>query len=285
MISLLVALALAQPSSAFVRSRVKQSEQCLWWPAGTNITWHPNSTGNPVTTGNTEIDALTKAFASWRRVTDGCSSLTLTDGAPTSSRKIGWIPSSLSNENVLLFRLKSCSTTVGASDGCWKEGTCANLYDCWDQQAAALAITTTSYDGESGQIHDSDVEFNAQSFYFTANDGSACTQSTLSQNCVAFDVQNTATHEIGHMLGLDHTSAPNSTMNPTAPLGETAKRVVDTGTQSFVCDVYAKGKPAKTCVVYAATPVAGYEAQGCSSAPGLSPLLGLLLAARGLRRS
>ena len=43
----------------------------------------------------------------------------------------------------------------------------------------------------------------------------------------AYDVQNAMTHELGHMLGLDHsTSSKLNTMYPSCSLGETTKRTV-----------------------------------------------------------
>jgi hypothetical protein len=45
----------------------------------------------------------------------------------------------------------------------------------------------------SGVITDADVLFNGSDFQFTTSKTPAC-----------FDVQDVATHELGHLLGLDH---------------------------------------------------------------------------------
>jgi hypothetical protein len=95
---------------------------------------------------------------------------------------------------------------------------------------------------------------------------------------VYYDVQNTMTHEFGHLHGLDHTSYAGSIMNTTARPGDTNKRTIDPATMDFVCkDAYPKGKPSHDCV---ATPT------GCAAAPG-APLLALgwlVLLLRGRRR-
>src|SRR5262249_38090425 len=150
------------------------------------------------------------------------------------------------NENILLFRFQSCSF-VDKSDSCWdpKNDDCGNKYDCWQHNAMAIAITTTTYDPLSGRILDADIEFNHPNFMCTTVDAPPCVNRMFAPTCVATDVQNTVTHEIGHMLGLAHTLFAGSTMNPTAPPGETSKRVLDDGTKNFPCAVYPKGHPSK----------------------------------------
>lgn len=62
----------------------------------------------------------------------------------------------------------------------------------------ALAVTLLSFDSDSGVIEDADIYFNADSFQWAVVDSSS------EANYV--DVQNIATHEIGHYFGLDHSS-------------------------------------------------------------------------------
>ena len=40
------------------------------------------------------------------------------------------------------------------------------------------------------------------------------------------DLQNTLTHELGHALGLDHSSIPQATMAASSTQGETSKRAL-----------------------------------------------------------
>lgn len=79
----------------------------------------------------------------------------------------------------------------------------------------------------------------------------------------AMDLQNALTHELGHCLGLDHSTEENATMFSTGEEGETLKRSLHPDDSSALLNMY----PQTGGVV------------GCSST-GASPLasLGLLLA-------
>jgi len=55
------------------------------------------------------------------------------------------------------------------------------------------------------------------------------------------DLENIATHEFGHAVGLGHTSEPQcfaQTMFPTAPLGETDKRTLEAGDKNGIKKLY-----------------------------------------------
>jgi hypothetical protein len=286
LISALVALALAIPSDPYVRSRVSPegpSDHCLYWTENTTITWNAEVTGNPET-GPSVFTAFEKSFATWNAQLTTCASLAFSEGPKTTSRTVGWDRTAgAKNENILVFRFKSCDF-VPKTDACWQPANddCGNKNDCWQHSSTAIAITTTTYDPQSGRILDADVEFNVPSFIFTTVDSPPCVKPNYNQSCVATDVQNTLTHEAGHMLGLAHTLYPGSTMNPTAPPGETSKRVLDPGTANFTCAAYPKGQPSKDCVIIAETTpeTLGPVKTGCSAAGGALPMLVLLLRRR-----
>jgi hypothetical protein len=258
------------------------STPALWWVEKTDITWHQNETGNPATPGDTEFTAIEKSFATWQTQLAACGSLTLTEGARTASREVGYVQDGGVNQNIVVFREKRCSGIVSASDACWTTEDCGSRYDCWDHASNAIAITTTSYDPETGEIVDSDIELNAPTFTFTTVDTPACISPNYAYTCVATDVQNTVTHEVGHLLGLAHNTIAGSTMNPQADPGELSKRVLDTGSKQFICDVYPTGKPTVTTVLRPVSSTLGHVATGCSAAPGTWAALSLLLL--GLRR-
>ena len=130
---------------------------------------------------------------------------------------------------------------VPSGDPCLAAGTCGNVYDCWDHASGVVALTTSTFITATGELVDADVELNAATAFPTIVDSPPCSPSALSTTCVANDVQNAATHEFGHFLGLDHSPDPSSTMYANEPIGETSKRVLDSGSKQFVCDVYPQG--------------------------------------------
>lgn len=295
-----IALALAA-SEPYVRSRVSalQNAHCLWWQEGSTIEYRQHARGNPATTGDTELTAVARSFQSWQAVMDQCGSLTLQEGPRTDTLKVGHDVGSSSNENVVLFRTEYCADKVPSSDPCWRveNDDCMNRYDCWHYARGTIALTTTTFDQQSGFIYGADIEANAYSFIFTTVDAPPCVSPVFNQSCVATDVENTMTHEIGHLLGLDHTSYPGSTMNASAPPGETSKRSIDQGSKEFICETYPKGLVSRDCVIIPLDETLGPAAGpvlpligGCSAAgwmellpPGVAALFALRLARR--RRS
>lgn len=257
--------------SQYVRSRVDDKDpasQCLWWPENTAIQLRQSVDGNPETPGDTEFAAVDAAMTTWQTQLNSCSSLSLTDGARTQTRKVGYFDKE-ANENIVVFRLRGCSDVVPTSDACHgKEDNCGNQYDCWQHQEAAIAITTTSYNPDTGRILDSDIEFNTPTFIFSTVESPPCPSGSYSTSCVATDVQNTTTHELGHLLGLSHSPTLGSTMSFRANPGELSKRVLDADTARFVCDAYPRGLPSKTCVIKPVSAELGKAAPGCSAVPG-----------------
>ena len=90
------------------------------------------------------------------------------------------------------------------------------------------------------------------------------------------DVQNTVTHEAGHVIGFAHNSDLNSTMYFQAPIGDTSKRSLASMDIQGVCDVYPIGKPPLTC---------GTNSSGCGcGTTGAEGVLGLAAVALAWRR-
>jgi hypothetical protein len=208
--------------------------------------------------------------------------LSLAEGPRTQTRKVGFFDKE-TNENIAVFRLQRCSEVAPAGDPCHGDAdNCGNQFDCWQHQEAAIAITTTSYNPDTGRILDSDIEFNTPTFIFSTVDFPPCLSGMYSTSCVATDVQNTTTHELGHLLGLGHSPDPNSTMSFRANPGELSKRVIDPDSARFVCDVYPAGKPSRTCKIEPVSAELGKAAGGCTAAPGtlLFALAALLMRRR-----
>lgn len=270
--------------SQYVRSRVDRDDptsQCLWWREDTVIAFEQSSLGNPETPGDTEFFAVSAAFATWSRQLATCASLRFEEHPRVDSRI-----AADNGRTLVLFRQVDCDEVMPACSGDPKA--CGNERDCWEHANGALAITTTTYDPNTGRISDSDIELNTPRFIFTTVDAPPCIAPFFNTSCVASDVQNTVTHEVGHVLGLGHSPDPASTMSESAQPGELSKRTLDADSKQFVCDVYPAGKPSHTCKIPAYDGELGKAKSGCSAAPApalLFALLALLLrTARSWRR-
>lgn len=308
-VALTALLVLGQSNAPFVRSHTRAndaSSPCLWW-ATTPITFVQSDAGNSVTTGDTEFGAITGSFETWNIAGRDCSSMRFVESPRTTSRAVGFDASGQNNTNIVLFRERLCTDVVETSNPCWRAQTCGNDYDCWFYSTDVIALTTTTFDSNTGRVYDGDIELNAGRFYFTTTTGDTCSAASPSQACVSTDVQNTMTHEIGHLIGLDHTQALGSTMNPSADLGDTNKRRVDSGTLDYLCNAYPVGKAPRACSateIFVPVPCSTYrsgdapaecggsaggddDSGGCSAAAGawaLIPGLLVLGASAFLRR-
>ncbi|MCK6548219.1 matrixin family metalloprotease [Myxococcota bacterium] len=115
----------------------------------------------------------------------------------------------------------------------------------WPYAAGAIAITTNAYDTRTGEILDSDIEVNGEDFRFTNADAPCDPKSGL------MDVRNAITHEVGHVLGLDHppntTRYAETTMFASAPSCETKKRTLAPDDVDGICAIYPAGERTEQC--------------------------------------
>lgn len=234
------------------------------------------------------VDAIAWSFLIWQNLTDNgegpsCSTwpdvidVTFTETEKQTTRTvIGYdYLDPGANENLLIFY-----------DTGWPHSDLGN---------GIIALTTTTFNASSGEILDADIEFNAEQFRFT-----------VGNTRISTDLENTTVHEIGHFLGLGHTSDAEATMFAGAELGETKKRTLACDDRDGIVLKYPAGapngycEPAVSSCGYCAppgTPVAdvsiaveskddGEDNGGCQggSAPSLLGLALVLLLAR-LRRA
>lgn len=292
-VSVLALAASETVAQTYQRTLVPGRPFCVVWP-GRDYLYRLDAAGSSRTPGDSEFSAIEAAVGSWRAVSATCSDFTFTRGPDIQHPQVGYVKDSQDNENVLTFREADCNDVVPPDDACLDDDTCANKYACWDHGGATIGLTTTTFSFRTGYILDADIEFNASAdgrgFTFTTVDSPPC-DVQVSSECVVTDVQNTVTHELGHVVGLDHVSVPGSTMEPTAPPGETHKRIIDAGSAQGFCDAYPRGLPPTQC---GERPDLGRHFQavstgtgvGCGAAPGsLVPMAALLgLRALGRRR-
>ncbi|HEX8439874.1 myxosortase-dependent metalloprotease, MXAN_2677/MXAN_2678 family [Archangium sp.] len=291
----LAALALAAPEAraqTYLRTLVPGRPFCVLWNTR-EFVYRLDAAGSRRTPGDTEFAALEASFSSWRALSSTCSDYIFTRGPDIQNPTVGYDRENRdNNENVITFREADCNDVVEPEDPCIKADTCSDVHGCWDHGGAIIGLTTTTFSYRTGYILDADIEFNASSgdgrgFLFTTIDSPPCSGQP-STDCVATDLQNTATHEIGHVVGLDHVEVPGSTMQSTASPGETHKRIIDVGSAAGFCEAYPRGLPPTQCGessdtgrhFQAVSRGPGMAGLGCGSAPGAllpaAALLGLL---------
>ncbi|HLT30658.1 MAG TPA: matrixin family metalloprotease [Myxococcaceae bacterium] len=250
------------PEASYVRRRVdaaacevpSSKAACLHWEAGPGeVRTLPVQQATGGGADGEMHAAVSRSLATWNEAFAACGQLTFEERAPTGDRRFGYAQDGPNVSSVVFFD-RACRD-LGQLEGCTPGEDCDLVHDCWDHDDRFLALTLPTYDC-AGRLLDSDVVVNGADFTLTTVDAPAC-QPALDvclcpgggTSCVITDVENTLTHELGHVVGLDHIQLAGSTMSPWASPGETDKRVLDPGTRAFVCEVYPADGPVQTCVV------------------------------------
>ncbi len=186
---------------------VRWNESCFYYSL--------HQSGMPGQQFSAVQEAVRESFAAWEEA-GGCSYFYFEETAPASCDHVGFCQYG-GNMNLLVWQ-----------DSDWE-------VDKFHVENA-MALTTLSYDDANGQILDADIEFNSEFFDFGLN----------GEPHLA-DVRNTATHEIGHMLGLDHSMAAGSTMNPSAQPGDVDKRDLTEDDIAGICELYPLNGDPNVC--------------------------------------
>lgn len=167
-------------------------------------------------------NAAANAFAAWTTTTCATS---VTEGARVSldAHYFGPVECSRaaydrsgSNQNVITFH-----------DDAWPLGI----------GSPVIALTTVSFDPQSGEIVDADIEINSAQHVVMPIDGD-------NVPARAFDLQAVLTHEIGHFLGLAHSPDINAMMYPSDQpdgRGRVPKRTPHEVDAAGICAIYPPG--------------------------------------------
>lgn len=281
-----IVLLAASPAFGFVRTQTS---------TGTPVDWNGHcpqlklgGPPNPQLSTERLRAALVKSADAWNEPTQSCDNPRLViEAAPSAVNDIGY-----DGTNVIVWRLPGfCEDPANG-----KDDVCTS--------PSAAAVTTLFYidkpgDAHDGELLDADMEINAVDFEY-GDDGSPD----------KIDIGNTLTHELGHVLGLDHTcyTVPGSAP-PTDSTGKSVPHcfpltaLPPSVTQATMFNFESPGEidrrlptPEETggiCSIYDGHPLACSNDGGCSIAPpahavplGLIVLgVGLVVLARRRRRA
>ena len=153
----------------------------------------------------------------------------------------------------------------------------------WKYDSTAIAMTTTTFNTNTGEIFDADVELNGVDYIFSTS--TPCIEDPSDRT---MDIRNTLTHELGHCIGLAHTSIAcvpgnEAVMCPTAEPCEIIKRTLSADDIAGLCDIYPAGENTPLCSGQSEITASNSSlyGSGCATAsnseiPGLA-LIALLL--------
>jgi len=222
---LLFSFALEGDASAFCRSttcRTTATKECetdenscpttgskLFWPTSC-VSYATNKLGtqdlDPVDTRA----IIKKTFQAWSDVpcpAGGTASMTFQEREPVNCHKNEYNKNG-PNVNVVLFQ-----------DDDWK-------YRGID---GTLAKTSVTYNDDTGEIYDADIEVN------TANNTVTITDDPRK---IQYDLQAILTHEVGHFIGIAHSPLPDAVMYASYNPGSTSQRKLTDDDIQAICDVY-----------------------------------------------
>ena len=206
----------------------------------------------PLLTASDFLGASTQAAALWSYPQVACTDVRLNVLAePEASAGVG-----NDRKNVIVLRQGSwCRDPSPVNDAGIPEP------DCYS--SSALAVTTIFKNKKTGEIVDADIEFNAVNYSW----GDLVGQPLLTTSTTA-DFQYALTHELGHVIGLDHncftvndgqarlndnTGAPEvdcdtnpppadtvlgATMYPSVSLPATPRRTLSPDDEQGACEIY-----------------------------------------------
>lgn len=276
----------ARGTDPYVRTVTKKAGTPLHWASGC-VQIGYGVEGTSALPGDEERAVVEAALANWNTGGAACSYQHFESLGPITRETSG-------RDFVTVIKFRDVTWCRPAADG--KAGYC--------HSPSAAGLTTVVFvddpdNSRDGEIVDADVELNAVGFAI-ANHGVSLSDS----GCLA-DLTNTLTHELGHVLGLEHTcrtrtdpprvddtggpvplcdetGAPaitSATMYPFQNCGETKKSTLAPDDLQALCDVYPIASDPGVC-----RPPAALESGCCSTGGAGAPSLALGLATLALLR-
>ena len=211
----------------------------LYWP-GACVSFSVQKNGSPLRhiSEQTAEQVISAALGQWAGADCGGGthpSIGIYDHGAVSCDKQEYNQHS-GNANIFMFRDKAWPYDTGGSGA----------------SVETLALTTVTYNINTGEIYDADVEINSHDAPITVGD----------QNVQA-DLASILTHESGHFLGMAHTTVTDATMYPSYQYGDTSLRTLAQDDIDGICAIYPPYRMVGACDP---TPRHGY-ATACAAPP------------------
>lgn len=262
LMSVLLVAAVARPAGAYVRYLTESGQPFHWAETCVPVTGYPNDL--PEMTPAEIATAAENAANVWSSTDLACTYMRINVEMSSKATRTAKFDSF----NALIFRHDSWCRTGGSGVACG--------YD-----PSALAITSVFVNTRDGRIRDGDIEVNAKYFVWANLDATTPAGDRLQ------DLQNALTHEMGHLIGLDHTcytansdrprpvdhqgqpvpdcdKAPESiretTMFASADKGDVSKRTLTPDDQAAACDIYPVAQDPQVCPM---SQLEGLSGGGC----------------------
>lgn len=233
-----LALAIATGASAraraYERARVEGAPELgVFWPARALEVRLGAETGGLL---EAELRAATlRSLATWSGA-GGCTDVTLALGPAASGETTNLDGGRHDGENRIVFRR------------------------AWPALVApeTIALTTYAYRPSTGELLDADIDVNAEGHVLSA--------ALAMPPPDVIDLENTLTHELGHVLGFAHVLDPEATMFFSSAAAETRKRDLSPDDVAAVCETYPLG-----AMTPPAAPLPPPAASGCAASRLAAP--------------
>jgi len=230
----------------------------IYWKSAC-VGYHVNQAGSRQFSFDEASALIQRAFLAWTSPGQVCfPSIQVVALAPTANAQVGY-----DHENIFVFR----------DDGI-----------PGFESSTLLEVTTSTFNNETGEILDFDVEINTQLPFIVADPedgGDADGGGTL-----AYDLRFVMTHAAGHVLGLAHSGDPDAVLFASTDPGIKTPPYVKADDATGICAIYPLGGrttldgsgnqifvPASACDLSSPPNNCGPAAvdHGCSMAPRGTP--------------